>query len=109
MSSGAERRDFSYLSAIVVTAVRRTSSKIEAFQWVVRAGMRKPPRIAVFLAILVAVGIWVALDDGVESPAPRALPDGSRTVPPASPDIRAELPQRVPLQRAAKDPFSIQS
>jgi hypothetical protein len=71
--------------------------------------MRKPPRIMVFLAILVAAGVWVALDDGPESPAPRALPDGARAGSAASPDIRAELPQRVPLQRTAKDPFSIQS
>jgi hypothetical protein len=71
--------------------------------------MRKPPRITIFLAILLAVGIWVALDDGPEGPAPRALPDGPRAAPAATSDIQAELPQRLALQRSAKDPFSTQS
>jgi hypothetical protein len=68
--------------------------------------MRKPPRIAVFLVVLVAVGIWVALDRGPESPAPRAAPDGPRGTSASAPDIRTELPARAPLQRSAKDPFS---
>jgi cohesin domain-containing protein len=72
--------------------------------------MRKPPRIAVFLAVLAAVGAWVALDRPADGPAPRAAPDGPRgaTAGPSS-EFRAELPDRDPLQRAGRDPFSTQS
>lgn len=72
--------------------------------------MRKPPRIAVFLAILAAVGAWVAYDYGADdrAPAPARAPAAgaeAREARPAPSDIRAELPQRAPLQRAGKDPF----
>src|SRR4051812_13372852 len=75
--------------------------------------MRKPPRIAVFLAILAAVGVWVALDNGPER-APVAARDsspgeGGHGAAPAASDIRAELPSRTPLQRPLRTPFSPQS
>jgi hypothetical protein len=71
--------------------------------------VRKPPRIAVFLAVLAAAGVWVAMDDGAERPASRAVPETSRGAPAASADVRVELPSRAPLQRGGKDPFSAQS
>jgi cohesin domain-containing protein len=73
--------------------------------------MRKPPRIAVFLAVLAAVGVWVALDQQrPEAPGKRAAPGADRAASDSAVSgFRAELPERTPLQRAAKDPFSAQS
>jgi cohesin domain-containing protein len=75
--------------------------------------MRKPPRIAVFLAILAAVGVWVVLDHGAESPAPGtarapSAGDGPRESR-AAPELQAELPSRAPLQRSTRNPFSPQA
>jgi cohesin domain-containing protein len=72
--------------------------------------MRKPPRIAVFVAVLAAVGAWIAFDQRPGAPASRPAPDAQRAASAgASSEFRAELPERAPLQRAAKDPFSAQS
>jgi cohesin domain-containing protein len=78
--------------------------------------MRKPPRIAVFLVILAAVGAWVILDEGPANRAPGAARESSagadaREAPSAggTADIRAELPARAPLQRASRNPFSSQN
>jgi cohesin domain-containing protein len=72
--------------------------------------MRKPPRIAVFLVILAAVGAWVALDQGPQGPASGPVREGERTTPGgASAEFRAALPERAPLQHVGKDPFSSQS
>jgi len=72
--------------------------------------MRKPPRIAVFLAVLAAVGAWVVLDQGSgpRSPAPASAGQPGSAAR-ATDEFRAELPERAPLQRAGKDPFSAQS
>ncbi len=72
--------------------------------------MRKPPRIVVFLAILAAVGAWVALDRRPETTAPRSAAEPARGDPPRNAaEFRAELPERAPLARAGKDPFSSRS
>jgi len=71
--------------------------------------MRKPPRIAILVAVLAAVGAWVALDRRPDAPAPRSGPDTRSAAPGAASDFRAELPDRAPLQRAGKDPFSAQN
>lgn len=72
--------------------------------------MRKPPRIVVFLAILAAVGAWVALDRRPEVTAPRAAADAASTDSTRNAaEFRAGLPERAPLARAGKDPFSSRS
>ncbi|HEY6863442.1 MAG TPA: cohesin domain-containing protein [Burkholderiales bacterium] len=63
-----------------------------------------------FLAVLAALGAWVVVDQrsGPRAPGPASggQPAGAARAPS---EFRAELPERAPLQRAGKDPFSTRS
>jgi hypothetical protein len=75
--------------------------------------MRKPPRIAVLLAILAGVGVFILRDES--APGPTKAPADARS---AARDSQAAqtsdtfgeaLPSREPISSSGRNPFSLQS
>ena len=78
--------------------------------------MRRPPRIAVLIALLAGAAVWVAIDlRGPVAPTPAKAPaSGASQEPehaaaPASEAKRPGFPARSALGRIAADPFSAQA
>jgi Cohesin domain len=78
--------------------------------------MRRPPRIAVLIALLAGAAAWVAIDlrgpaapTSVKAPAPGASRDSEHAAAPASEAKEPGIPARSTLGRIAADPFSSQS
>src|SRR6266853_877208 len=78
--------------------------------------MRRPPRIAVLIAMLAGSAAWVAIDLGgpgaptaVKAPASGASGDAEHAAAPASEAKHPGIPARFALGRIAADPFSAQS
>ena len=78
--------------------------------------MRRPPRIAVLIALLAAAAAWVAIDlrspavpTSAKAPASGASQDPERAAAPASEVKQPGIPARSALGRIAADPFSAQS
>ena len=78
--------------------------------------MRRPPRIAVLIALLAGAAVWVAIDlRGPGAPTPAKAPaSGASQEPehaaaPASEAKQPGIPARSALGRIAADPFSAQS
>src|SRR2546430_5597196 len=78
--------------------------------------MRRPPRIAVLIALLAAAAAWVAIDlrgpavpASAKAPASGASQDPERAAAPASEAKQPGIPARSALGRIAADPFSAQS
>ena len=78
--------------------------------------MRRPPRIAVLIALLAAAAAWVAIDlrgpavpASAKAPASGASQDPERAAAPASEVKQPGIPARSALGRIAGDPFSAQS
>lgn len=73
--------------------------------------MRKPPRIAVLIAALAAVGLWIAFDKQrpADTPSGRGAPateDAKASGAATPPAVASELPMRERLARMTRDPFS---
>src|SRR6266853_2399291 len=78
--------------------------------------MRRPPRIAVLIALLAGAAAWVAIDlrgpvapTAVKAPASGASGDAEHAAAPASEAKQPGIPARSVLGRIAADPFSAQS
>ena len=78
--------------------------------------MRRPPRIAVLIALLAAAAAWVAIDlrgpaapTSAKAPASGSSGDPERAAAPASEAKEPGIPARSALGRIAADPFSAQS
>ena len=78
--------------------------------------MRRPPRIAVLIALLAGAAVWVAIDlrgpaapTSAKAPASRASGDAEHAATPASEAKEPGIPARSTLGRIAADPFSAQS
>jgi len=78
--------------------------------------MRRPPRIAVLIALLAAAAGWVAIDlrgpaapTSAKAPASGASQDPGHSAAPASQATQPGIPARSVLGRIAADPFSAQS
>src|SRR5438309_3209147 len=78
--------------------------------------MRRPPRIAVLIALLAAAAGWVAIDlrgpaapTSAKAPASGASQGPGDSVAPASQATQPGIPARSVLGRIAADPFSAQS
>ena len=78
--------------------------------------MRRPPRIAVLIALLAGAAAWVAIDlrgpaapTSAKAPASGASQDAERAAAPASEAKQPGIPARSALGRIAADPFSAQS
>jgi len=78
--------------------------------------MRRPPRIAVLIALLAGAALWVAIDlrgpaapTAAKAPASSASGDPERAGAPASEVKQPGIPARSALGRIAADPFSAQS
>src|SRR5881628_1166226 len=78
--------------------------------------MRRPPRIAVLIALLAGAAAWVAIDlrgpaapTSAKAPASGAPQDPERAAAPASEAKQPGIPARSALGRIAADPFSTQS
>ncbi len=78
--------------------------------------MRRPPRIAVLIALLAGAAAWVAIDlrgpaapPSAKAPASGASQDPERAAAPASEAKQPGIPARSALGRIAADPFSAQS
>src|SRR5712691_8015238 len=78
--------------------------------------MRRPPRIAVLIALLAGAAGWVAIDlrgraarRSAKAPASGASQDPERAAAPASEARQPGIPARSALGRIAADPFSAQS
>src|SRR5882762_8851026 len=77
--------------------------------------MRRPPRIAVLIALLAGAAAWVAIDlrgpagpNATKAPTSAASQDAERSAP-ASQAERPGIPARSVLGRIAADPFSAHS
>src|SRR6267378_3151867 len=78
--------------------------------------MRRPPRIAVLIALLVGAAVWVAIDlrgpaapTSAKAPAPGASGDPEQVAARASEAKQPGIPTRSTLGKFAADPFSTQS
>jgi len=78
--------------------------------------MRRPPRIAVLIALLAAAAAWVAIDlrgpaapTSAKAPASVASQGPERAVAPASDAKQPGIPTRLTLGKFGADPFSAQS
>src|SRR5712692_3796892 len=78
--------------------------------------MRRPPRIAVLIALLAGSAAWVAIDlrgpaapTSAKAPASGASQDTEHSAAPASQEKQPGIPARSALGRIAADPFSAQS
>src|SRR5256884_6086105 len=78
--------------------------------------MRRPPRIAVLIALLAGAAAWVAIDlrgpaapTSAKAPASRASQDPGQSAAPASQATQPGIPARSVLGRIAADPFSAHS
>ncbi len=78
--------------------------------------MRRPPRIAVLIALLAGSAAWVAIDLGgpgaptsAKAPVSAASQDTEHSAAPASQAKQPGIPARSALGRIAADPFSAQS
>jgi len=78
--------------------------------------MRRPPRIAVLIALLAGAAAWVAIDlrgpaapTSAKAPTSGASQDPERAAAPASEAKQPGIPARSALGRIAADPFSAQS
>src|SRR6266852_310154 len=78
--------------------------------------MRRPPRIAVLIAMLAGSAAWVAIDLGgpgaptsAKAPVSAASQDTEHSAAPASQAKQPGIPARSALGRIAADPFSAQS
>jgi len=78
--------------------------------------MRRPPRIAVLIALLAGAAAWVAIDlrgpaapTSAKAPASRASGDTEQAAAPASEAKQPGIPARSALGRIAADPFSAQA
>lgn len=78
--------------------------------------MRRPPRIAILIALLVGAAVWVAIDfrgpvapPPVKAPASGAPREPEQAAAPASDARQPGIPARSALGRIAADPFSAQS
>src|SRR6266480_3166554 len=78
--------------------------------------MRRPPRIAVLIALLAGAAAWVAIDlrgpaapTSAKAPASGAPQDAEHAAAPASEAKQPGIPARSALGRIAADPFSAQS
>src|SRR5712691_10934021 len=78
--------------------------------------MRRPPRIAVLIALLAGSAAWVAIDlrdpaapTSAKAPASAASQDTERSASPASQEKQPGIPARSALGRIAADPFSAHS
>ena len=78
--------------------------------------MRRPPRIAVLIALLAAAAAWVAIDlrgpaapTSAKAPASGASQEPEHAAAPASEAKQPGIPARSTLGRIAADPFSAQS
>ena len=78
--------------------------------------MRRPPRIAVLIALLAGAAAWVAIDlrgpaapTSVKVPASGASQEPEHAAAPASEAKQPGIPARSALGRIAADPFSAQS
>src|SRR5260370_7643963 len=78
--------------------------------------MRRPPRIAVLIALLAGSAAWVAIDlrspagpTASKAPASAASQDAEHSAAPASQAKQPGIPARSALGRIAADPFSAQS
>src|SRR5690349_3658899 len=72
--------------------------------------MRRPPRVAVLIAVLAASAAWVAID--LRSPqAPAAARSAAQAAAPGSPEPKqkAEIPGRSTFGKFGSDPFSTHS
>src|SRR5216110_350043 len=78
--------------------------------------MRRPPRIAVLIALLAGAAAWVAIDlrgpaapTSANAPASGAPQDPEHVAAPASEAKQPGIPARSALGRIAADPFSAQA
>jgi len=78
--------------------------------------MRRPPRIAVLIALLAGSAAWVAIDlrdpaapPSAKAPASAASQDTEHSASPASQEKQPGIPARSALGRIAADPFSAHS
>src|SRR5712692_3822414 len=78
--------------------------------------MRRPPRIAVLIALLAGSAAWVAIDlrgpaapTSAKAPASAASQDTEQSASPASQEKQPGIPARSALGRIAADPFSAHS
>src|SRR6266581_7518215 len=78
--------------------------------------MRRPPRIAVLIALLAGSAAWVAIDlrdpaapTSAKAPASAASQDTEHSASPASQEKQPGIPARSALGRIAADPFSAHS
>src|SRR5437879_10019077 len=78
--------------------------------------MRRPPRIAVLIALLAGAAAWVAIDlrgpaapTSAKAPVSVASQDAEHAAAPASEPRQPGIPARSVLGRIAADPFSAQS
>src|SRR5213596_3549150 len=78
--------------------------------------MRRPPRIAVLIALLAGAAAWVAIDlrgpaapTSAKAPTSGASGDPEHAAAPASEPQQPGIPARSALGRIAADPFSAQS
>src|SRR5712691_11405450 len=78
--------------------------------------MRRPPRIAVLIALLAGSAAWVAIDlrspagpTASKAPASAASQDAEHSAAPASQAKQPGIPARSALGRIAADPFSAQA
>jgi len=78
--------------------------------------MRRPPRIAVLIALLAGAAAWVAIDlrgpaapTSAKAPASGASQEPEHAAAPASEAKQPGIPARSALGRIAADPFSAQS
>src|SRR6267378_647049 len=78
--------------------------------------MRRPPRIAVLIALLVGAAVWVAIDlrgpaapTSAKAPAPGASGDPEQVAARGSEAKQPGIPTRSTLGKFAADPFSTQS
>src|SRR5882672_11511935 len=78
--------------------------------------MRRPPRIAVLIAMLAGAAAWVAIDlrgpaapTSAKAPASGASQEPEHAAAPASEAKQPGIPARSALGRIAADPFSAQS
>src|SRR5213083_2713617 len=78
--------------------------------------MRRPPRIAVLIALLAGAAAWVAIDlrgpaapTSTKTPASGSSQDREHAAAPASEAKQPGIPARSALGRIAADPFSAQS
>src|SRR6266851_2945896 len=78
--------------------------------------MRRPPRIAILIALLAGSAAWVAIDlrdpaapTSAKAPASAASQDTEHSASPASQEKQSGIPARSALGRIAADPFSAHS